>query len=317
MTEIIPHWHKPYEECDKHCPVHEDYIALVGPKVHVPYEYLKKIQEEWREYHKNQDWWRELDPDFLITGLAGEWAFSQLFDMPMDIDLTTGGDGGIDFRTPHYTIDVKTVKFRDKKPLLLREAGKNHGEILVLAVFYPNRNTIQFLGWAYDKDVVKGAPIDRGTGVINHVHRVDQLKPMSKLKELLKMYKVAVVGSRRFTDYDLMKQILNQQHDKIGMIISGGAKGADTLAQRYAKDNGIPMHIIYPEYEKYGKRAPLRRNVTIANLAEKMIAFGYPDSRGTRHVVDKMKQLNKPYVFIMYSGNGFGVETNQIDFKDQ
>ena len=298
MTEIIPHWHKPYEECDKHCPVHEDYIALVGPKVHVPYEYLKKIQEEWREYHKNQDWWRELDPDFLITGLAGEWAFSQLFDMPMDIDLTTGGDGGIDFRTPHHTIDVKTVKFRDKKPLLLREAGKNHGEILVLAVFYPNRNTIQFLGWAYDKDVVKGAPIDRGTGVINHIFTVDKLKPMIELEKLLKMYKIAIVGSRGFVNYSLMKKTLDPHLDKIGMIVSGGAKGADTLAQRYAQDNAIPLYIIYPDWKKYGKRAGFRRNVMIANLAERMIAFWDGESRGTKHSIDKMKQLEKPVVII-------------------
>ena len=131
------------------------------------------------------------------------------------------------------------------------------------------------------------------------------------------MYKVAVVGSRRFTDYLFMRSALDARKDKIGMIVSGGAKGADTLAQRYAKDNGIPIYIIYPEYDMYGRGAPLRRNVTIANLAEYMIAFGYPDSRGTRHVVNKMKDLNKPYIFIQISGSGFGIETNQIDFKDQ
>lgn len=264
----------------------------------IPSEYLKKIQEEWREHHKNQDWWRELDPDFLITGLAGEWAFSQLFDMPMDVDLTEGGDGGMDFITPHHTIDVKTVKFRGKAPLLLREAGKNHGKILVLAIFYPNEKAVDFLGWAYDKDIVKVAPIDRGTGVINHVFTVDKLKPMVELEKLLKMYKIAIVGSRDFVNYSLMKKTLDPHLDKIGMIVSGGAKGADILAQRYAQENAIPIHIIYPDWKKYGKRAGFRRNVQIANLAERMIAFWDGESRGTKHSIDKMKQLEKPVVII-------------------
>jgi len=92
------------------------------------------------------------------------------------------------------------------------------------------------------------------------------------------MYKVAIVGSRRFNDYNFMRRVLDPHVDDISMIISGGARGADTLAQRYARDNGIPIYIIYPEYGKYGKAAPFRRNVMIANLAEKMIAFAYSDS---------------------------------------
>ena len=112
------------------------------------------------------------------------------------------------------------------------------------------------------------------------------------------MYKVAIVGSRRFKDYAFMKEILDPQLNKISLIISGGAIGADTLAQRYAKENGIPIQIYYPIYKKYGKKAPLVRNVIIANLCEKMVAFAYPDSRGTRHVVKKAKDLDKDVVVI-------------------
>ena len=38
-------------------------------------------------------------------------------------------------------------------------------------------------------------------------------------------------------------------------IISGGAKGIDTLAEKYADENNIPKLIIKPEYAKYGKSA--------------------------------------------------------------
>ena len=123
-------------------------------------------------------------------------------------------------------------------------------------------------------------------------------------------FKLAIVGSRDFTDYALMKKVLDPQLEKISLIISGGAKGADTLAQRYAKENGIPIHIYYPNYKEFGYSAPLRRNVVIANLAERMVAFGYADSKGTRHVVNKMAQLKKPYIFIQLSGCGFGIETS-------
>ena len=112
------------------------------------------------------------------------------------------------------------------------------------------------------------------------------------------MYKLAIVGSRRFNDYSLMKEVLIDQVDNIVLIVSGGAIGADTLAQRFAKDNGIDIHIYYPKYNLYGKKAPLERNERIAQRCEKMIAFAYPDSKGTRHVVSVTKGLGKEVVVI-------------------
>lgn len=153
-----------------------------------------------------------------------------------------------------------------------------------------------------------------------HYEECDKYCPMHPdYKEPVKKgpFKVAIVGSREFYDYAFMKKVLDTRLDKIALIISGGAKGADTLAQRYAKENGIPIHIYYPKYRQFGRGAPYKRNVIIANLAERMIAFGYPDSKGTRHVVDKMKDLGKPYMFIQLTGNGFGVETNMVGIDQQ
>ena len=149
-----------------------------------------------------------------------------------------------------------------------------------------------------------------------HYEECDKYCPMHPdYKKPIKKgpYKVAIVGSREFTDYSIVKEALDNIKDKIALIISGGAKGVDTLAQRYACENGIPIHIYYPNYSKYGKKAPFVRNVVIANLAEYMIAFGHMDSKGTRHVVNKMKELNKPYMFFQFMGNGVGVETNLIE----
>jgi len=100
-----------------------------------------------------------------------------------------------------------------------------------------------------------------------------------------------------------MKEILEPHLDEISMVVSGGAIGADTLGQKFAKEFGLPILIYYPEWKKYGKRAAFRRNVLIANVAHRMIAFAYDDSRGTRHVISKMKQLEKPVTVIELGGN--------------
>jgi hypothetical protein len=109
------------------------------------------------------------------------------------------------------------------------------------------------------------------------------------------MSKLAIVGSRGFNNYKLMKEILDPYLDKIYLIVSGGARGADSLAQLYAKQRGLPIMIFYPDYEKYGKKAPLIRNGQIVEFADKMIAFPIKGSRGTWHAIKAMQSLEKPY----------------------
>lgn len=105
--------------------------------------------------------------------------------------------------------------------------------------------------------------------------------------------RLAIVGSRRFNNYGLLQSILDPYRDEITMIVSGGAIGADTLAQEYAKKRGIPILIHYPDYKKYGKGAPTRRNLDIVDDAESMIAFPMEGSVGTWHAIKAMKKLEK------------------------
>ena len=84
----------------------------------------------------------------------------------------------------------------------------------------------------------------------------------------------------------------------IKLIVSGGAAGADTLAQRYAKDSGLPIIIYYPDWKKYKKAAGVIRNQYIVDDADMMIAFAYDDSRGTRDSIKKMKKAKKPVAVI-------------------
>ena len=67
--------------------------------------------------------------------------------------------------------------------------------------------------------------------------------------------KLAVIGSRRFNNYQLLKSILTEIKSKIEMILSGGALGADSLAMKFAKENNIAFLEFPPDFSKYKKEA--------------------------------------------------------------
>ena len=107
--------------------------------------------------------------------------------------------------------------------------------------------------------------------------------------------KIAVIGSRGITAVDLKKYLPPETKE----IVSGGAKGVDTVAKEYAIRNGIKLTEFLPEYDKYGKGAPLKRNITIIEYADMVLAFWDGKSRGTKYVIDNCKRIGVPVkVFI-------------------
>lgn len=111
--------------------------------------------------------------------------------------------------------------------------------------------------------------------------------------------KTAIVGSREFNDYDHFLKCLEKHPVPITEVISGGARGTDTLAERYAKENNLPIKVFKPEYEKYGRSAPLKRNTTIVKHSEQVIAFPKPGGRGTQHTIREARRLGVA-VFVFY-----------------
>lgn len=102
--------------------------------------------------------------------------------------------------------------------------------------------------------------------------------------------KVAVIGSRGLTVDDLGKYLPANTTE----IVSGGARGIDTCAQQYAQAHGIPVKLFLPEYDKYGRGAPLRRNLQIIDYADAVIAFWDGTSHGTKYVIDNCRKKQKP-----------------------
>lgn len=102
--------------------------------------------------------------------------------------------------------------------------------------------------------------------------------------------KIAIIGSRNLTVTDLGRYLPTQ----ITEIISGGVRGIDRCVHDYAHANKIPLTEILPDYRRYGKGAPLKRNLQIIGCADAVIAFWDGKSHGTRYVVEQCRKQNIP-----------------------
>ena len=80
---------------------------------------------------------------------------------------------------------------------------------------------------------------------------------------------------------------------QIVAIVSGGAKGVDFLAKRFAEDKKINFVEFLPDYKNYGKAAPVIRNSLVVECSDKVIAFPSGKSRGTLDAIRKAKKAGK------------------------
>lgn len=144
----------------------------------------------------------------------------------------------------------------------------------------------------------------------NHVSSKNNSKRDSKSSKQIAINKkhitnpkcvsLAIVGSRRFDDYklfckELKKYISEITNDNdLQEIVSGGAKGTDTMAERYAADNDIKTKIYLPRYDLYpGRIAPLKRNLEIVNRSTHVLAFPSKTGSGTQHTILEAKKRSK------------------------
>ena len=107
------------------------------------------------------------------------------------------------------------------------------------------------------------------------------------------MFHVIVAGSRTFADYELLKRTLDhllQNKDEVE-IVSGGARGADQLGERYAHERGYKLRTFPADWNRYGRQAGFIRNVHMADYADALVAFRMPGvSKGTDHMIRIAKE---------------------------
>ena len=112
--------------------------------------------------------------------------------------------------------------------------------------------------------------------------------------------KLSVIGSRTFENYEMLANEILKLNLKISSVISGGAKGADTLAEKWARENNIPILLFKPDWKKYGRAAGLRRNESIIESCDYCLAFWDGKSKGTKFSIDLCKKLKKPIKLVNF-----------------
>ena len=114
--------------------------------------------------------------------------------------------------------------------------------------------------------------------------------------------KVIIAGGRDFTDYERLscfcdKVLVNQKDIE---IVSGTAKGADLLGERYANQKNYPVKRFPADWNKYGKSAGFHRNSQMAQYADALIAFWDQRSRGTKMMIELAKKQGLKVQIVKY-----------------
>ena len=112
---------------------------------------------------------------------------------------------------------------------------------------------------------------------------------------------IMIVGSRNFHDYTFLRNKCNEIIQKISdndvTIISGGARGTDSLAEKYAEEYNqeFALWVMKAEWNQYGKKAGYLRNAEMVKISDYLIAFWDGKSKGTKHSIDLfMKKYEEP-----------------------
>lgn len=117
------------------------------------------------------------------------------------------------------------------------------------------------------------------------------------------MFKLAVVGSRSYHDYEELDYVIDQiiyrkRIDKPETklcIVSGGARGADTLAKQYANSREDVLYMEFKaDWMTHGKKAGIIRNYDIVRTSNAVVAFWNGKSKGTKHTIQLARQYHKP-----------------------
>lgn len=111
--------------------------------------------------------------------------------------------------------------------------------------------------------------------------------------------KVVIAGCRDYNNYDEAKAYIDfclcnirKEHNIV--ILSGCARGADALGERYAKENGFPVEKHPADWKRYGKSAGPKRNREMAELSDYVICFWDKKSKGTKSMIEYAREYNKP-----------------------
>lgn len=114
--------------------------------------------------------------------------------------------------------------------------------------------------------------------------------------------KYIIAGGRDFDNIYIMAQALDPFEKDITEVVSGTARGADSIGEQWARGRDIPVKRFEPNWEQYGKSAGFIRNSEMGAYADAAICFWNGKSAGTKHMIQTMKFQHKPYYVFNYQG---------------
>lgn len=124
--------------------------------------------------------------------------------------------------------------------------------------------------------------------------------------------RIIVAGSRDFRDFDYLERSLIRLYENdmaasdysepTLVIVSGTAKGADTLGEQFAHRHGLPLQTYPAQWNRYGRSAGYRRNAEMAEVGDELVAFWNGTSPGTKSMIGLMVQRHKPVHIFGFSG---------------
>ena len=121
------------------------------------------------------------------------------------------------------------------------------------------------------------------------------------------MIKVIIAGTRDFDNYELLKQKMDKilaarvRNNEEIIIVSGTARGADKLGERYARERGYAIKRFPANWDKNGKRAGYIRNEEMAKYADACVCFWDEASKGTKHMIDLATRYKLALRIIKYN----------------
>jgi hypothetical protein len=108
--------------------------------------------------------------------------------------------------------------------------------------------------------------------------------------------KLIIAGSRSFNDYLLLRESTDSFIETVNEtpieIVSGHARGADLLGEKYAANRGYPVKLFIADWARHGKAAGYLRNKQMAEYATHCICFWDGRSAGTKMMIDLANEKN-------------------------
>ena len=110
--------------------------------------------------------------------------------------------------------------------------------------------------------------------------------------------KTIIAGCRDFHDYDIMLNGIQESNFTISEVVSGAAKGVDSLGEQYAQEYNLSVSVFPANWNKHGNAAGPIRNKQMAEYADQLIAVWDGKSKGTKNMIDQMNKQNKPVYIV-------------------